>query len=149
MVLVRFHLYDIALIVQVIDSRDFLHSRGLLNRSRLRLRYGSVSVRWLQELSHASRTDTSEALDSDVLDSLRRVAVDRLPDSLGEPRVLCLCSRRVYCRTDHNSGCSNWSPSVVLSVSAVPTRKMLQVWPRLCLEAWHTLWIRNKRNLFI
>jgi len=47
------------------------------------------------------------------------------------------------------TGSFSGSASVVLSVPSLPTRKMLQAGPRLCLEAWHAFWIRRERDLFI
>jgi hypothetical protein len=136
-------------IVQVTDSFDFLRIGGLRNRPRLRLRYETVSVCGLQELTYASCTDTTEALGSDVLVSLRNAAVARRTETLGEAWVLCLCVHRANCRADYYSGCFSGSASVVLSVPSLPTRKMLQAGPRLCLEAWHAFWIRRERDLFI
>ena len=78
--------------------------------------------------SHASCTNTAESLDSDVLVFMWRAAVAGHTEALGEDRVLDLRVLRACRRADYNSCCFNWSPSVVLSVSALPTRKMLQVW---------------------
>src|SRR5712692_10062503 len=79
--------------------------------------------------------NTTEALDSDVLVFLRRAALARHTETLGEAWVLGLCVVRACRRIDRYSGCLSGSPPVVFSVSALPTGKMLQVWPRLCLEA--------------
>ena len=109
--------------------------------NRLRLPCEIVSVQGRQKPTHASCTDSTEALNSNVLGSLRRAAVARREEALGEAWVLCLCTLGFDCRPDYYSSHFSGSPPVVFSASTLPTGKMPQVGPRLHLEARHAFWI--------